>query len=99
MSIWVLKRRISKHYQKRGMGHWHIPLRNPNALILPPSMNIRMSRSSARKSYTEISPDVNPIPTTSMAGDCVRAVTAQKSVLEELECCVGEVSNWEAGKV
>ena len=52
-----------------------VPLRNPSART-PPSMNIRMRRSSARMSYTEISPEVKPIPTTSIAGDCVRHVIA-----------------------
>jgi hypothetical protein len=44
--------------------------------MLPPSMNMRRSRSSARTSYTDISPDVNPMPTTSIAGDWVKAVIA-----------------------
>jgi hypothetical protein len=56
------------------------PLLKPNARIPPPSMNILMSRSSARTSYTEISPDVKPSPTTSIAGDCVRAVIAVECV-------------------
>lgn len=41
-------------------------------------MNILIRRSSARTSYTEISPEVKPIPTTSMAGDCVSAVIAHE---------------------
>jgi hypothetical protein len=56
------------------------PLLNPNARIPPPSMNILISRSSARTSYTEISPDVKPSPTTSIAGDCVRTVIAAECV-------------------
>lgn len=50
---------------------------------MPPSrMNTRTSLSSDRISYTEISPDANPIPTTSMAGDWTRHVIAGLEVEE-----------------
>ena len=44
--------------------------------MLPSCIDMRISRSSALISYTDISPEEKPIPTTSMAGDCTRAVTA-----------------------
>ena len=50
---------------------------------MPPScMNTRISLSSDRISYTEISPDANPIPTTSMAGDWTMHVIAGWEVEE-----------------
>ena len=45
-------------------------------------MNTRISLSSDRISYTEISPEVNPIPTTSIAGDWTRQVIAGPAVEE-----------------
>jgi hypothetical protein len=53
--------------------------------MLPPSINIRMSRSSALISYTDISPEEKPMPTTSIAGDCVRDVIehGSASLLED----------------
>ena len=54
----------------------NLPFRKARARTPPPSINILMSRSSARISYTDISPDVKPTPTTSIAGDCTRAVMA-----------------------
>ena len=44
-------------------------------------------------SYTDISPDENPIPMTSIAGDGARAVIALETVLD------GEVNNDAAGNV
>ena len=53
-----------------------VPLRKASERIPPSCMNTRISLSSARMSYTEISPDANPIPTTSIAGDWTRQVIA-----------------------
>ena len=58
-------------------------------------MNIRMRRSSARTSYTEISPETKPIPTTSMAGDCVNAVIAEAGTLAEVLIWFGDESRRE----
>ena len=52
------------------------PLRKASERMPPSCMNTRTSLSSDRISYTEISPDENPIPTTSMAGDWTRHVIA-----------------------
>lgn len=54
----------------------HAPLLKLSALTTPPSIKIRIRRSSDRTSYIEISPEAKPIPTTSIAGDCVKAVIA-----------------------
>lgn len=60
-------------------------------------MYIFINLSSARTSYTEISPDANPIPTTSIAGDCVRAVMGYDGAVESLGSSI--VSNFELENV
>lgn len=62
------------------------PLRKDSALIPPSCIVILINRSSVLMSYTEISPDEKPIPTTSMAGDCTKAVIATEEVDEEDGC-------------
>ena len=54
---------------------------------------MRMSRSSARMSYTEISPEEKPIPTTSIAGERASAVMAVELVFD------GDVRSDAAAKV
>ena len=61
--------------------------------MLPSCMTMRINRSSARMSYTDISPDEKPIPMTSIAGDRARAVMAVDAVFE------GDVNSDAAGKV
>jgi len=73
------------------------PLLKDRARISPPFIYILINLSSARISYTEISPDANPIPTTSIAGDCVRAVTGYNGVAESLGSSV--INNFELEKV
>jgi hypothetical protein len=51
--------------------------------MAPPSMNILNKRSSARMSYIAISPEAKPTPTTSIAGDWIRAVTGLGDVEDE----------------
>lgn len=63
---------------------------------MPPSCIVtRINRSSVRTSYTDISPEENPIPTTSIAGDCTRAVMAAEGV----PCVDGEVRSETSGNV
>lgn len=61
--------------------------------MLPSCMTIRINLSSARMSYTDISPDEKPMPITSMAGERASAVMAVDAVLD------GEVNNDAAGNV
>lgn len=77
----------------------NLPPLNARDLTPPPSINILIIRSSARTSYIEISPDVNPIPTTSIAGDCVRAVIALFDALELEVVALGVDVNREAVNV
>ena len=68
-------------------------MRKDRARTAPSCIAIRIKRWSARMSYTDISPDENPIPMTSIAGDGARAVIALETVSD------GEVNNDAAGNV
>lgn len=53
------------------------------ARTLPSRIKMRMRRSSALISYTDISPEANPTANTSMAGDCAMEVMAVGAVDED----------------
>lgn len=53
------------------------------ARTLPSRIKMRMRRSSALISYTDISPEAKPTANTSMAGDCAMEVMAVDAVDED----------------